>query len=110
MPMHYPYVRSLQLDWQELPTGFRAGHSDLERFEVICAGCGDIDGPVEYQPAEVQALRGPYESQKVAEKVARAHEFSVKLKAGRPRGGTRDAMKYMFPIRMPRLPGRRIEP
>lgn len=107
--LHYPYVRPLQLDWQELPTGFRAARSDEARFEVICAACGDIDGPVDYQPAIARALRGPYNSRKAAEKIAKAHEFAIKLQAGRPRGGSTDAMKYIFPIRLRRLPGRGVD-
>jgi hypothetical protein len=84
--------------------------SDDTRFEVICAACGDIDGPVEYQPPVAQALRGPYSSRKAAEKVARNHELNIRLQAGRPRGNAQDAMRYIFPIRKPRLPGQRINP
>src|SRR5665213_337648 len=56
IPLHYPYVRVLQLDWEELPTGFRARRSDETRFEIICAACGDIDGPAEYQPVAVRGV------------------------------------------------------
>jgi len=101
---HFPYVRPLQLDWEERPTGFRARRTDGERFEVICAGCGDIDGPEEYQPASARTLRGPYESRKLAEKVARNHERSIRLSVGRSPGGTREAMKFFFPIRRPGRP------
>ena len=52
------------------------------RFEVICAACGDIDGPLEYQPVAAQQLRGPFESKRIAEKVAQRHHvgstFAVK--------------------------------
>ena len=108
--LHYPYVRVLQLDWEELPTGFRARRSDESRYEVICAACGDIDGPAEYQSPAVQALRGPHNSKRAAEKLARTHEFGIKLQAGRPKGGSMEAMKYMFPVRLPRFPGRRGRP
>jgi hypothetical protein len=103
---HYPYVRPLQLEWQELPTGFRARASDERRFEVICAACGDIDGPAHYQSASVQALRGPHDTKKLAEKIARTHEHGTRVALGRGGGGTREAMRYFFPIRAPRIPGR----
>lgn len=99
---HYPYVRPLQLDWEERPSGFRAARSDESRFEVICAACGDNDGPPEYLSWAVQELRGPYELKKVAEKVARDHEFTTRSAAPRPRGGNKDALKALFPMKLPK--------
>jgi hypothetical protein len=101
-PVHYPYVRALQLDWQELPTGFRARGNDPYRFEVICAACGDIDGPFEYQPYAVQQLRGPYEAKRIAEKVAQRHHVGSTFGQGKSRGGKRDQMKYLLPLRSSR--------
>lgn len=71
---HRPYVRPLQTGWIEEPTAFRATGSDPDRFEIICASCGDIDGPIEYQPVLAQQLRGPYESRREAERICRLHE------------------------------------
>jgi hypothetical protein len=99
-PVHYPYVRPLQLDWQELPTGFRAKRNDPYRFEVICAACGDIDGPLQYQPSVAQQLRGPYESKRLAEKVAQRHHVGSTFSRPRDRGGKREQLKYLLPMRM----------
>jgi hypothetical protein len=98
-PVHYPYVRALQLEWQELPTGFRAKANDPYRFEVICAACGDIDGPLEYQPFAAQQLRGPYESKRIAEKVAQRHHVGSTFGVTRDREGKWDQLKYMLPMR-----------
>jgi hypothetical protein len=92
-------VRPLQLDWQELPTGFRAGKNDPYRFEVICATCGDIDGPLEYQPFAAQQLRGPYESKRIAEKIAQRHHIGSTFALKRDSGGKREQLKYMLPMR-----------
>jgi hypothetical protein len=97
-PVHYPYVRPLQLEWQDLPTGFRAGSNDPYRFEVICAACGDIDGPVEYQPLAAQQIRGPYEAKRIAQKIAQRHQVGSTYAASRSRSGKRDQLKYMLPL------------
>jgi len=96
--VHYPYVRPLQLEWQELPTGFRARSNDPYRFEVICAACGDIDGPLEYQSYAAQQLRGPYESKHLAEKVSQRHHVGSTFAAGRDNKGKRAELRYMMPI------------
>jgi hypothetical protein len=98
-PVHYPYVRPLQLDWQELPTGFRAGRNDPYRFEVICAACGDIDGPLEYQPSAAQQLRGPYEAKRIAEKISQRHHVGSTFAVSRDSGGKWEQLKYMLPMR-----------
>jgi hypothetical protein len=74
---HYPYVRPLQLEWEELLTGYRARRSDPARFEVICVACGDVDGPRHLQPEPAKWLRGPYDTKKEAERVARSHETAT---------------------------------
>ena len=98
-PVHYPYVRPLQLDWQELPTGFRARGNDPYRFEVICAACGDIDGPPDCQPFAAQQLRGPYESKRIAEKISQRHHVGSTFASDRDRGAKREQLKYMLPMR-----------
>lgn len=98
-PVHYPYVRPLQLDWQELPTGFRARGNDPYRFEVICAVCGDIDGPLEYQPLAAQQLRGPYESKRIAERISQRHHVGSTASVRRDRSGKHEALRYMLPMR-----------
>ena len=100
---HYPYVRPLQLEWEERPSGYRALRTDESRFEVICAACGDNDGPAEYQPWAVQELRGPYDAKKTAEKVARSHESTTRAALPRTRGN-KEALKFMFPVRIPKNP------
>jgi len=97
-PVHYPYVRPLQLDWQDLPTGFRAGSNDPYRFEVICAACGDIDGPLEYQPLAAQQLRGPYESKRIAQKIAQRHQVGSTFAAKRDHSEKREQLRYMIPL------------
>ena len=96
--VHYPYVRPLQLEWQELPTGFRARSNDPYRFEVICAACGDIDGPLEYQPYAAQQLRGPYESKHLAEKVSQRHHVGSTFAVSRDNKGKRAELRYMLPV------------
>jgi len=97
--VHYPYVRPLQLDWQELPTGFRARSNDPYRFEVICAACGDIDGPLDYQPLAAQQLRGPYESKRMAEKTSQRHHVGSTFEVKRDSGSKMEQLKYMLPMR-----------
>jgi hypothetical protein len=92
-------VRPLQLEWQELPTGFRARNNDPYRFEVICAACGDIDGPLEYQPLAAQQLRGPYESKRIAEKISQRHHVGSTFGVRRDKAAKWDQLKYMLPVR-----------
>jgi hypothetical protein len=40
---------------------------------VLCAECGDTDGPSETQSASVQHLRGPYSSKHKAQHAATKH-------------------------------------
>lgn len=71
---HFPYARPLQLDWELTPTGYRARGRDPERAEVVCAGCGDEDGPSEVQPGPARRLRGPYPDLAAATRAASDHE------------------------------------
>jgi len=57
--LHRPYVRHVQTD---------------SRWEVICAECGDNEGPSEDQSPAIQQLRGPYPTEHKAERAAHAHE------------------------------------
>jgi hypothetical protein len=85
---------------------------------VICAACGDIDGPLEYQPFAAQQLRGPYESKRIAEKVSQRHHVGSTFAVKRDSGGKWEQMKYMLPLKTspkrsplaPRLAGSPIEP
>ena len=49
-------------------------HRDESRWEVICAECGDNEGPSEDQNPVIQQFRGPYPSEHKALHVAHAHE------------------------------------
>jgi hypothetical protein len=71
---HFPYIQALQLEWERTPTGFKPHRQDPNRFEVICARCGDSDGPIYNQPAACQRLRGPYDSRRSAMRAARNHQ------------------------------------
>jgi hypothetical protein len=45
-------------------------------FEVLCATCGDEEGPFEELSAELQGLRGPYRSIELAREAVLIHRFS----------------------------------
>jgi hypothetical protein len=67
---HDPHVRSQPRSWDA------AGAPSAETtgcYELICPACGDDGGPYERQPAELQALRGPYASVRAARRVLREH-------------------------------------
>ena len=71
---HTPYARPLNEDWTKDATGrWQSGSVDANSWEVICAECGDTDGPVETQSAAVRARRGPYRSKRKAEHAATKH-------------------------------------
>lgn len=46
-------------------------------FEVICPDCGDMGGPFEDQPAEIQAVRGPYLDSDAARRAVERHTGAV---------------------------------
>jgi hypothetical protein len=71
---HFPYARRLHLDWHQNVDGpWIAAREDDHRWEVICAECGDEDGPAENQSISVQQLRGPYVSKHRAAHAATMH-------------------------------------
>jgi hypothetical protein len=71
---HFPYARRLHLGWHQNVDGrWIAAREDEHRWEVICAECGDTDGPAENQSIPVQRLRGPYVSKHRATHAATRH-------------------------------------
>lgn len=73
-PGHYPYARPVRLGWRRDAGGHWAYDMvDEHQWEVLCAQCGDTDGPATDQSPEVQALRGPYRSKHRAKHVADKH-------------------------------------
>ena len=61
---HFPYARRLRLDWTQAQDGswHHADKDDPHRWEVVCAQCGDIDGPADRQPGP----RDPFEARTTA--------------------------------------------
>ena len=58
---HYAVCRPVRLAWFENDHGeWHWQQSDNQLWEVVCAQCGDSDGPPDLEPAEIQQLRGPY--------------------------------------------------
>ena len=43
-------------------------------WEVVCAECGDDEGPAQEQSGSVRKLRGPYRNKHKAQRVAHRHE------------------------------------
>lgn len=76
-PFHYhhlPIARPMRVGWARRPDGKWAHAGEDDRFwEVFCAECGDSDGPAEQQPPELQKLRGPYRSERLARRAAKRH-------------------------------------
>ena len=71
---HFPGARRLHVDWSKDESGeWTYGSLDLDRWEVVCAECGDTDGPAAEQSAVVQQLRGPYSNERHAERAAEDH-------------------------------------
>ncbi len=71
--LHTPYVRSLR-NWRQDDLGrWVSTEATEELWEIVCAQCGDDQGPVDRQMAAVRSLRGPYSSRDRAEHVARRH-------------------------------------
>jgi len=67
---HDPYVRAQPRSWNAAGAPLTA---TTGRYQLICPACGDDGGPYELQPAELQALRGPYASSREARRVLREH-------------------------------------
>jgi hypothetical protein len=60
VPAHFAYWRSQPAEWTaDNGVPEPAGRIN-EAIEVICVGCGDHGGPIEWQTPEVQRRRGPY--------------------------------------------------
>jgi hypothetical protein len=71
---HYPYVRQVRLGWRKDAGGHWTYDGVGERlWEVLCAECGDTDGPQEEQPSRARELRGPYPGKRKAGHVASKH-------------------------------------
>ena len=71
---HFPYARRVRRGWRLNPDGhWISDHEDERLWEVFCAECGDMDGPVENQTEMVQRLRGPYSHEHKAKHTARKH-------------------------------------
>ena len=71
---HFPYARPLRLRWEQTADGcWHYANQDPRRWEVVCAQCGDTDGPAEGQPEPARSLRGPYDSKHAAHRAAKHH-------------------------------------
>lgn len=73
---HFPAVRNFPLDWHKGTDAWTFESVDPRLWEVVCAECGDDDGPAEQQAAQIRRLRGPYDSERLAKRVARRHRRS----------------------------------
>jgi len=72
---HYPYVRHVRVALHRDGYGQWMSESwENSQWEVICAECGDTEGPLDEQTVEVRRLRGPYVSRHKAERAAHGHE------------------------------------
>ena len=73
--LHRPYVRHVHTGWHRDKYGrWESDTWDDALWEVICAKCGDDEGPADQQKATIQKLRGPYPSHHKAEHAAHLHE------------------------------------
>ena len=71
---HFPYLRPLRLGWNQAEDGsWPYVFTDPHRWEVICAQCGDTDGPADSQAQPARRLRGPYESKHAAHRAVKRH-------------------------------------
>jgi hypothetical protein len=71
---HFPGVRPLRSGWQVGAAGaWESSGEDLGQWEVVCAQCGDEDGPADSQPEAARQLRGPYGSRRRAGRAAVQH-------------------------------------
>jgi hypothetical protein len=71
---HFPFARRLRLRWRRDTEGqWQPQSEDRHQWEVVCAECGDTDGPASEQSATVQALRGPYSNERHAKRAAEEH-------------------------------------
>jgi hypothetical protein len=73
-PHHYPYPRKVRHGWLRDTEGHWAYQSeDPHNWEVFCVQCGDADGPSEVQVGEARVLRGPFDSEHKAKRIADKH-------------------------------------
>ena len=73
--LHRPYVRHVHTDWRRDNYGRWVSETwDESKWEVICAECGDNEGPSEVQGPAIQQFRGPYPTEHKAVHAAHAHE------------------------------------
>jgi hypothetical protein len=71
---HFPFARRLRLAWRlETDGRWTFEGQDKRHWEVICAECGDTDGPAANQTESIQRLRGPYSSEHKAKHAAQKH-------------------------------------
>jgi hypothetical protein len=71
---HFPGVRKLRSEWHQDAAGaWESSAGDPDRWEVVCAQCGDTDGPADGQPEAARQLRGPYGSKRRAGRAAVKH-------------------------------------
>ena len=77
-------VQDHQTRWRPQPAAFD-GKDERGRwkvqgntgvFEVLCATCGDEEGPYDEQSVELQALRGPYGSVELVREAVLVHRFA----------------------------------
>jgi hypothetical protein len=77
-PRHYPVTRRVPIGWHRDETGqWGYDSEDLQFWEAVCVQCGDTDGPAIRQSAEVQMLRGPYPSERRANRAANKHYSKI---------------------------------
>lgn len=73
--VHRPYVRHVRTDWHRDEHGLWDSETwDENSWEVVCAACGDDEGPANEQTVAVRGLRGPYPSRHKAQHAAHHHE------------------------------------
>jgi hypothetical protein len=71
---HFPFARRQLLDWRQDADGrWSSDREDEHLWEVLCAECGDTDGPAENQAEPVRRLSGPYAGGHKAKHVATRH-------------------------------------
>ena len=71
---HFPYVRPLRLGWAQAEDGsWHHASEDHHKWEVVCAQCGDTDGPANRQHEPAKTLRGPYDSKHAAHRAVKHH-------------------------------------
>jgi hypothetical protein len=71
---HFPHARRLRVGWRVEDDGhWTYDREDEHLWEVLCAECGDTDGPSDNQREPARRLRGPYASEHKAKHTASRH-------------------------------------